>query len=180
MNLWGLSQDICERIKRIKFFLTDVDNVLTNGFVYYNADNKDTIAIHVHDGSGLKFLQQGGIKVGLISGRKSEAIVKWAHVLELDEVFVGYLDKLIPYEEIKIKHNLHDSEIAYVGDDLTDYSLLSRVGFAIAVKNAAGEIKEIVHYVTARKAGEGVIREMSEIILKIQGKWEKVLACYKK
>ncbi len=180
MNVKELKEDIQKRIRNIKFFLSDVDNVLTDGFVYYNSDGKDAIAIHVHDGSGLKFLQQGGIKVGLVSGRKSEAIINWAKALELDEVFVGYIDKLIPYLEIKNKYGLKDTEIAYIGDDLTDYSVLSRVGFAVAVKDAADEIKNIAHYITNKKVGEGIIREISEIILKVQGKWEKVLSFYRK
>ncbi len=103
-----------------------------------------------------------------------------AKVLELDEVFTGYIDKLIPYEVIKNNYKLQDNEIAFIGDDLTDYALLSRVGFAIAVKNAAFEIKEVAHYITQKKSGRGAIREVSEIILKVQEKWGKVLSLYKK
>lgn len=174
-----IKKELQKKIKNIKFFISDVDNVLTNGYVYYSSTGTDTIAIHVHDGSGVKLLQQGNIKVGLISGRKSDAITKWATVLGIDEIFTGHLNKLIPYEDIKNKYNLNDSEIAYIGDDLTDYSVLSRVGFAITVSNAVQEVKETAHYVTTKNPGNGAIREVAEIILKVQGKWEKTISYYK-
>ncbi len=174
-----IGEELSGRIKRIRFFISDVDNVLTNGYVYYSSTGTDTIAIHVSDGSGIKLLQQGNIKVGLISGRKSEAITRWATALGIDEVFTGYLNKLIPYENIKSKYNLNDSEIAYIGDDLTDYSVLSRVGFAIAVNNAVEEVKEAAHYITTKNPGNGAIREVVEIILKVQGKWEEITSYYK-
>lgn len=172
-------KELEQKIKQIKFFISDVDNVLTDGYVYYNSAGIDTIAIHVHDGSGIKLLQQGGIKVGLISGRKSDAIIKWAQAIEVDEVFTGHLNKLIPYETIKDKYNLKDNEIGYMGDDLTDQSILCRVGFAVAVCNAVDEIKKIAHYITQKKAGNGALREVAEIILKVQGQWEKVVSFYK-
>lgn len=174
-----ITRELEEKIKKIKFFLSDVDNVLTNGYVYYSSTGVDTVAIHVHDGSGVKLLQQGNIKVGLISGRKSDAIIKWATDLGIDEIFTGYLNKLIPYENIKSKYNLDDSEIAYIGDDFTDYSVLSRVGFAIAVSNAVQDVKEAAHYTTTKSPGNGAIREVAEIILKVQGKWEEITSYYK-
>lgn len=174
-----IGKELEERIKQVKFLICDVDNVVTNGYVYYASSGIDTIAVHVHDGSGVKLLQQGGVKVGLISGRKSDAIIKWADAIQVDEVFTGYLNKLIPYTSIKSKYNLNDSEIAYIGDDLTDYSILSRVGFAIAVNNAASEIKKTAHYITSKSPGNGAIREVAELILKIQRKWEEVISYYK-
>jgi 3-deoxy-D-manno-octulosonate 8-phosphate phosphatase (KDO 8-P phosphatase) len=176
----NFDSETVEKIRQIRFLISDVDNVLTDGMVYYSSNGIDSVAIHVHDGSAVKLLQQGGIKVGLISGRKSEAILKWAQAIGVEEVYIGYLNKLIPYEQIKNKYGLTDVQIAYLGDDLTDLSILSRVGFPIAVSTAVAEVKEKALYITKTKAGCGALREVTQIILAIQGKWEKVLAEYKK
>lgn len=104
-------------IKKIKMIISDVDGVWTDGSIYVGIENSELKKFNVNDGAGVALLRQSGIKLALISGRKSNATALRASELRIDDVYNGTLNKIPPYEELKLKYDLTDSEIAYVGDD---------------------------------------------------------------
>lgn len=168
--------------KRIRLLLSDIDGVLTNGTLYYVPDGKGGIVeakgFNSQDGMGFRWLQEAGILAGWISGRESPGVVARAQILQISYLYQNHLSKVGPYEEILEKANVVDEEVCYLGDDLTDSPLLSRVGLAVAVANALPEAKKQAHYVTRSAGGNGAAREVIEIILKAQGHWDAILRKY--
>lgn len=182
MNFATDSEELTERASKIKLLLMDVDGVLTEGKLYY-ADGADGKACEIkgfnsQDGVGFHMLNACGIKTGVISGRESVGVIERAKTLKISHVYQGFLEKVASYEEILAKENLTDESVAFIGDDFTDFPLMKRCGFSIAVKNARPELKERAHYVTSVEGGQGAVREVVELILKSQGLWEKVLKKY--
>lgn len=167
-----LTDEIAIRASKIRLILTDCDGVLTDGSLYYTANGEAAKVFHIHDGLAFKLARQAGIKTGIISGRKSEALALRARELSVDHLYHGNDAKRGAYEEIRAAENLHDEQIAYLGDDLHDLELLHRVGFAIAVADAVAEIKAAAHFITTRNGGRGAFRETVELILKAQNSWE--------
>src|SRR3984885_11521443 len=163
------------RAKRIRVLLMDVDGVLTDGRIWLLSRSDGTASeikgFSPCDGAGLKLARAAGLRTGLITGRESSAVAQRARECEIEFVYQGQATKLIAYEEILRATGAGDAEIAYIGDDLPDVPLLQRVGLAIAVANAAIEVKRAAHYVTERSGGQGAVREAIEMIIKAQGKW---------
>ncbi|MBL8208092.1 MAG: HAD hydrolase family protein [Blastocatellia bacterium] len=169
------SAEITLRACQIRLILTDCDGVLTDGCLYYTANGEAAKVFHLHDGLGFKLARQAGFKTGIISGRKSAALELRARELQVDYLYHGNDAKLAAYQEIRAAENLHDEQIAYLGDDLHDLELLHRVGLAIAVADAVTEVKAAAHFVTQSNGGRGAFREAVEFILKAQNKWEPLL-----
>jgi 3-deoxy-D-manno-octulosonate 8-phosphate phosphatase (KDO 8-P phosphatase) len=178
----NISEEIIARARKIKLLLLDCDGVLTDGGLYYTFDGKHVLegakVFHIHDGQGLKFAREAGLKVGIISGRISPALIARAKDLRIDYLRQGIDDKLSVYEQIKTAEGLADEEIAYASDDLPDLPLMRRVGLAIAVANAVEEIRESAHFVTNKAGGRGAAREVVELLLKAQDKWRETLQRY--
>jgi len=168
----GASQNNIEKyqskIKLIRYFLLDVDGVLTDGKIYLDDQGKEMKVFNIYDGLGISLLRQNGIEVGLLSGRSSSAVQFRSKELGIKDVYQGVSDKLKKYEEILLQKNLHDSEVAFIGDDLIDLPLLKRVGFSVAVANAVSEVKSHVHLVTQKRGGEGAVREVADLVLKVK------------
>ncbi len=171
---------LLERAKKIKLFLMDVDGTLTDGGVCLMSlpNNGGVAEMKVFsslDGLGLKLASIMGIKTGFITGRKSPAVQQRAQENRVEYVYLGQETKMAAYEECLRKANVTEDEVAYMGDDLPDMPLARRVGLAVAVANAAPELKAICHYVTSTRGGEGSAREVVELILKAQGRWETAI-----
>ncbi len=169
------SRNVNPRARRIKLLLMDVDGVLTDGRIYLQSlpdgSALEIKAFNAWDGAGLKMLRAAGIRTGVITGRGSAATDRRAHEVGMEFVFQEQPEKLPAYDEILRNAGVRDEEVAYIGDDLPDLPVLRRVGLAVAVANAAAEVKRAAHYVTKRTGGEGAVREVVELILKAQGKW---------
>lgn len=168
----GIPPDAIEKfqskIKLIRYILLDVDGVLTDGKIYIDSQGKEMKVFNIYDGLGISLLRQNGIEVGLLSGRSSRAVQFRSEELGIKDVYQGISDKLRKYEEILLEKNLHDSEVAFIGDDLIDLPVLKRVGFSVAVANAVLEIKSHVHLITQKRGGEGAVREVADFILKVK------------
>jgi 3-deoxy-D-manno-octulosonate 8-phosphate phosphatase (KDO 8-P phosphatase) len=163
------------RAKKIRVLLMDVDGVLTDGRIWLLSRRDGTASeikgFSAYDGAGLKLARAAGIRTGLITGRESTAVAQRARECEIDFVYQHRATKIGALEEILQITGADVSEVAYVGDDLPDLPLLERVGLAVAVANAAPEVKRAAHFVTSRSGGEGAVREVIELIVKAQGKW---------
>ncbi len=172
--------DAVKRAERVKILLMDVDGVLTDGKIYFLPDdhNGKTVELkcfHALDGIGLRMLRRFGIITGVISGLESTGTEKRARMLRMKYVYMGFLSKLTPMEEILASAGFEPADAAYIGDDWTDIPVLRRVGLACAPKNALPEVKNIAHFVTTREGGNGAAREVCDFILKSQGKWKEVM-----
>jgi len=164
------------KLKKIKLLIADVDGVFTDGALYIGPNGQEFKKFHAFDGLGIALLKAVRLPLAIISGRSSEATIYRMKELGLDEnLYQGNLAKKEPYILIKKKFGLHDEEIAYIGDDLADIPLLKQVGVPVSVANASEEVKEKSLYVTSKAGGEGAVRELIELILKAQGKYDKAL-----
>jgi 3-deoxy-D-manno-octulosonate 8-phosphate phosphatase (KDO 8-P phosphatase) len=171
-------KQVLEKAKAVRLLLLDVDGVMTSGNLLYSKDAIDYKAFNVHDGLGIKLLQKSGVRVGIITGCKSEIIKRRAHDLGIDPIYQGQDNKLLPYEEIKQKLQLTDAEIAYVGDDLPDLPLLRRVGLPLTVSNAPPLLQEQAAYVSLAAGGRGAVRELCELIMQAQGTYSGIIESY--
>lgn len=171
--------DLETKAKKIKLLLLDLDGVLTEGLIYYGHEY-DIKAFHTQDGFGLRYIQKLGIKVAVISGKKTKAGQLRLDDLKIKHVYLGYEDKLPVYENLKHELNLQDDEIAYIGDDLPDLPILRRVGFAATVPNGMSTLHPYVDYITKREGGKGAVREVCEIIIAAQNYQEQMLKDYLK
>ncbi len=165
-------------MNEIKIVIIDVDGVLTDGKIILDANGNESKSFYVQDGTGITYLHRAGIKTAIISGRESKALVHRAKELCIEDVYQGIHNKIEAYEKILKKHRIKDNETCYIGDDLFDLPVLRRVGFSVAVPNAPLELKRSVSYVTSAPGGYGAIREVTEKILKAQGKWDMIISRY--
>lgn len=170
---------VVKRARKIRLLLMDVDGVLTDGRIWLQSWPDGTAheikGFSAYDGAGLKLARAGGLRTGIITGRESAAVTRRAKEVELEFVYQGHGEKLPAYEEILRAAKLKDEQVAYIGDDLPDLQVLSRVGLAIAVANAVPEVKRAAHFVTRESGGNGAVRDVVELLLKCQGKWNSVL-----
>ncbi len=164
-----------ERLKKIKVLILDVDGVLTDGGIIMDANGVETKRFDVQDGMGLVFWKKCGYRSAIISARESKVVAHRANDLKIDKVFVGVYPKITAYESLLNEWNIKDEEVCFIGDDVTDFKVLKKVGFAACVDNAVFEIKSIAHYVSSKKGGHGAVREIIELILKAQGQWKAEL-----
>lgn len=167
-----------ENLKKIKLLLLDVDGVLTDGKIVYDSRGRDMKFFDVHDGLGVYMLEKAGIPTALITAKGSKAIRPRARDMRVAAVFENISPKTAALEKITKRFNVNLEEICFVGDDLVDLCLMKKVGFPVAVFNAVPEIKQAAAYITLKEGGRGAVREISELILKSQGKWETQLKAY--
>lgn len=170
------SVDLINKAKKIKLLILDVDGVLTDGKIYMGEDKELFKAFNVKDGLAITLLKHLGIKVAIITGRQSKIIEKRASELQIDDLFQNKKNKIPSYEELLLKYNLTDDEVAYMGDDILDLPILKRVGLSATVSDSAEDLEDICHFRSKYAGGSGAVREFIEFILKSQEKWDKVLA----
>jgi 3-deoxy-D-manno-octulosonate 8-phosphate phosphatase (KDO 8-P phosphatase) len=177
-----MADSVTQLASKIKLLLMDVDGVLTNGKLYYVPDQQgqmvETKGFNAQDGIALQWLGWKGIKTGVISGRVSPATVERARQVKMTYVYQGHIEKIPILEEILADSKIDSSEVAYVGDDLTDAVIMRRVGLAVAPANARSEVKRVAHYVTEASGGEGAVREVIELLLTAQNLWGEILKHY--
>lgn len=166
----------------IKVLLMDVDGVLTDGHLYLVPDNHgnmvETKGFDSQDGIALRWLTWFDIKTGVISGRESPATSTRAKQVGMSWVFQGHIEKIPLLEQIVAESKVHPSEIAYIGDDLTDVVIMRRVGLSFATANAREEVKRSAMAVTSACGGSGAAREVIEVLLKARGVWKNLLKKY--
>jgi 3-deoxy-D-manno-octulosonate 8-phosphate phosphatase (KDO 8-P phosphatase) len=163
---------------RVRLFLSDVDGVLTDGGILYDAAGVESKRIHVRDGPGIKMLQRAGVAVGIITGRTSEVVAIRARELGIDIVRQGAKDKVAAWREILAGSGLLPVETAYAGDDIVDLPLLRAVGFSAAPSDAEPYVLDAVHFVASRPGGHGAVREIVEFLLRSRGSWDAVTSNY--
>ena len=166
---------LLQKLKSIELLLLDVDGVLTDGAIIYSDDGSQTKIFNVKDGLGLKLVMDAGIKVGVVTGRKSMALDHRCRDLGIRYVFEGIQDKAKILEIIAEQTGVAPEHTAYIGDDLPDLSLMRRLKLSITVADGHKTVLENADWTTSAAGGCGAVREVCEALLKARGKWEKLI-----
>ena len=172
------SSEVQQRAARVKLLLMDCDGVLTDGRIWIFENGEEQKGFHTRDGLGIDLLHRAGLKSGIISGRRSSAVERRAQGLGMSFIVQGCEDKLQAFAETLAQAGVTNAEVAYVGDDLNDIPLMLQSGLGVAVADAAHDAREHAHYVTHAPGGYGAIREVIELILKAQGRWDDLIKRY--
>ncbi|MDD4004853.1 MAG: HAD hydrolase family protein [Elusimicrobiaceae bacterium] len=172
--------ELKKRAGKIKLLLTDVDGVLTDGKLYFlptpRGGFEEVKGFSALDGIGIMQLKAFGISSGIITGRNAQITVERAKMLSMKYVYMGFLSKLAPLQDLLRREKISSEEVAYIGDDVTDIPIMRKVGLACAAASATAETKKTAHYVTKAKGGEGAAREVCDLILRHKGLWKQVMA----
>jgi 3-deoxy-D-manno-octulosonate 8-phosphate phosphatase (KDO 8-P phosphatase) len=169
-------KNLAAKAKTIKMLLLDVDGVMTDGSITYGEECREIKSFNVRDGVSIKWLQREGIEVAILSGRKSKALAFRANELGIKRAIQFEPIKLPAFTKLLAQSGLQAGEVAYIGDDIYDLPVLRRAGLAACPADAVAEVKKASHYVCQAKGGHGAVREVAELILKAQGKWEKIIS----
>lgn len=165
-----------EKLKHIELLLLDVDGVMTDGRIIWDAHGVETKAFNVKDGHGIKMVQRAGVQIGIITGRTSPVVDLRARELGIEILYQGAIKKLDSYLDIKRRTGLEDHQIAYMGDDVIDVPVLRRVGFSAAPADALPDVAALVDYVARCEGGRGAVRELCDLLLKARGVWQQLVA----
>ncbi|WP_126453400.1 3-deoxy-manno-octulosonate-8-phosphatase KdsC [Sulfuriflexus mobilis] len=171
-------KDILERAKAIKLVIFDVDGVLTDGSLFLGDDGLEYKAFNSRDGHGMKMLQEAGVTVGIITGRTSKVVDYRMQSLGIEHVYQGQHDKRIAFSEILEKLQLSPQQVAYVGDDVVDLPVMSKVGLAIAVQDAHPMVLKHAHWQTPSPGGRGAGRDVCEMLMEAHGVLQQTLNSY--
>jgi len=167
-----------DKLKRIRLLLLDVDGVMTDGRIIYDADGREIKGFHVRDGLGIRLAMRAGIKVGVVTGRRSEALLHRCRNLGIELIYAGVGDKAALLDPIVVQTAVSAQNIAFAGDDLVDLPLMRKIGLSIAVADAHEIVKAHADLITSAPGGAGAVREICEALLKSRGLWEAILKEY--
>ena len=168
--------DNMARAAKVKLMIFDVDGVLTDGSLHYGPEGEMMKTFNVQDGLGIKLLQEAGIFTAIISARRSASVLSRAKDLGIPFVHQGGHDKLTPFQELLAKTGLTAEQVGFIGDDVVDLPILTRVGFAVGVPNGRAEVLSRVHHVTQAHGGRGAGREVCDFVLRATGSYDQVMA----
>lgn len=162
-------RDLASKAARIELVIFDVDGVLTDGRLYLGNDGNEYKAFHIRDGHGIKMLLETGVDVAIISGRHAASVERRMADLGIRHVALGVQDKLAAFNSLLERLDLTADQVAFVGDDLIDLPVMSRVGLAVAVQDADPFVKQHAHWQTPSPGGRGAAREVCELLLEARG-----------
>lgn len=167
-----------EKARAVRLLVLDVDGVLTDGRLWYGNDNEEMKAFDIQDGLGIKLLMRAGIDVAIITGRRSALVARRGAELGIRRVIQGREDKLVALRELCGELAIDLPEIAYMGDDLPDLSAIRAVGLGIAVANAHAAVAPHAAYRTQNRGGAGAVREVCDLLLQAQGRFDAIVESY--
>ncbi|MDB5798458.1 MAG: family hydrolase [Paucimonas sp.] len=170
--------ELLARTRAVRLMIFDVDGVLTDGSLHYGPEGELFKTFNVLDGHGIKLLAQAGIATAIISARKSAHVARRAADLGISHLHQGVHDKAAAFHGLLAELGLEAQAAGFVGDDVIDLPILCRVGFAASVPNAHAEVRQRVHYVTTARGGQGAAREICDLILRAQDRYDALLASY--
>lgn len=163
---------------RIKLILFDVDGVLTDGKILLHADGTESKQFDIKDGTAIVWALRLGITIGFLSARASASTAQRAAQLGVTLVHQGVSSKLETYDQIVDELLLEHEQVAYMGDDVLDLPVLGRAGFAAAPSDAVADVRTRAHWVSRARGGDGAARDLIELVLKAQDKWDDLVAAY--
>lgn len=166
-----------EKLNKVKYFIFDVDGVLTDGLMYL-LDDKFVRALNAKDGYAMQYAVKSGYKIFIITGGESQEVKKAMNLFGIDEVHLLSHDKVKVYEMLQAKYNFADEEVLYMGDDLNDFGVMQRVGVKTCPQDAVSEIKEICDYQSPLLGGKTCARDVIKQTLMVQGQWNDPARAY--
>ncbi len=166
------------RCQPVELLLSDVDGVLTDGSLVFDNQGIETKAFHVRDGLGIKLWRRAGYRFGVVTSRNSHIVKTRAAELSFDVLRQGIEEKLQAVQQVMADLKLSAEQVAYIGDDLPDLPVMRHVGLAVAVADAAPEVRSAASLVTKLPGGRGAVREAIESILKAKRRWEDLIQKY--
>lgn len=175
-----MNMELLGKLAKIKLMIFDVDGVLTDGKMNYGHDGEIMKSFNVLDGHGIKLLKHADVKTAIVSARNTPIVMKRAADLDIDHVIQGASDKRAALETLLEKTGLEADQCAYIGDDIIDLPILTRVGAAFTVPNGHVEVLSRVDHITHRQAGDGAVREVCDMILTAKGCYTSVLESFLK
>ncbi len=167
--------ELLARAQKIQLLLLDVDGILTDGRIVVDSNGAQLKAFYVRDGFGIVLARQAGLKIGFLTAEQSETVAFRARQLKIDWIAQGAMDKAKAFRECLSHFRLTADEVSFIGDDLLDLPVLLQVGLSATVPDAPDHVVKHVHYVTKKLGGKGAVRELIELILGSQGRWEAVV-----
>jgi len=173
-----LKPEQLDKIKQLKLLILDVDGVLTDGRLFFDEHGKEYKCFHARDGHGIKLLQQSGVEVAVISGRKSQSVAIRMQSLGVEHVYQGHENKRAAFAELLQNLNLRPEQAAHVGDDVLDLPIMLQAGFAVAVFDANFAVKQRADWCTQSPGGLGAVREVCDLIMQVQGTFDAMLQTY--
>jgi len=173
-----MNSEVEQRAARIKLLLMDCDGVMTDGRIWLFENGEEQKGFHTRDGLGIDLLHRAGLRSGIISGRTSSAVETRARTLGMSFCVQGHENKVQAFADVLAQAGVAKTEVAFIGDDLNDIPLMLQSGLGVAVADAALETCEHAHYVTIAQGGFGAVREVVELILKSQGRWDDLIKGY--
>jgi len=171
-------QSALTRAKKIKLLLLDVDGVLTDGTLIYTGKSEEGKSFHTQDGFGIRLLREIGVEVGVITARKSEPVQRRATELKMGYIYQGVTNKITAFNKIIRNSGLKPFQIAYMGDDWLDLTILQQVGLAVSPANGVTEVKRVAHYITKLPGGHGAVRDCCNLIIEAQNLLTDLLQKY--
>lgn len=173
-----MTEDVNQIGQAIELILSDVDGVLTDGGVIYDNQAVESKRFNIRDGTGIKLWQRAGHRFGIVTGRSSHIVEVRAAELGIGLIRQAVDDKLGTVKQILHDLKLKPHQVCYIGDDLPDIPVIRSVGLGVAVADACEELREAARYTTRLSGGQGAVREVVEMILKQQGRWEQLIRKY--
>lgn len=170
--------ELQQRLAKIMALVFDVDGVLTNGGLIVGDNGEQYKQFHTRDGLGIKMLQDSGVTVGIITGRTSKVVARRCAELDIEHVYQGCHDKLLAFQALAEKLSLAGNQFAYMGDDVVDLPVMSRVGLAMTVADAHPFVQQHAHWVSRHGGGCGAVREACEAVMQAHGTLAAVLQSY--
>ena len=165
----SISAELFERAAKVRLIITDIDGVMTDGGIIYDDNEIELKKFQVKDGLIVHHLRRNKLMVGAITGRDSRVVQNRCEELKFDFHYHGVKNKGKKFREVLETLELEADEVAYIGDDLIDLPILAKVGLAICPADALEYIKPFCHYVSRFNVGNGVFREVGDMILHAQG-----------
>lgn len=171
-------KDILAKAALTKLVIFDVDGVLTDGSLFFGDNGQEYKAFNSRDGHGIKMLMKYGVEIAIITGRTSKVVEHRVANLGIKHVYQGAQDKLICFNDLIAKLGIRAEETAYVGDDVVDLPVMTKVGLAIAVQDAHPFVKQHAHWQTPNRGGHGAGRDVCELLIEARGQLKSELESY--
>ena len=172
------NDDIIEKAKKIKVLLLDVDGVMTDGRIIHGISGEEMKNFDVNDGLGIILVRRAGIKCAILTAKGSKVVMKRAKELKIDKVYKDFHYKIKALKPICRAFRVTEDEICFIGDDVIDAPILKRVGLAVCPPNAMDDVRPLAHLITEKTGGRGAVREICDLLIRAQGKWQDAIGRY--
>ncbi len=175
-----MNPELNQKASQIELLILDVDGVMTDGRLYFSNEGESHKAFNSLDGHGLRMITENGIEVAIITGRESKIVLHRMSDLGVTRIYQGYREKLPAFQQLLKDTGLQPEQIAYMGDDILDLPVMSRVGLAVSVPNGHPFAREHSDLVTQAAGGRGAVRELCDFLLNAKGLLQDLQAAYLK